>query len=237
MTAEIELFPGMSYRWILATFLQWIYVIAWSSIVIQNRTLVSIIPDSCKSSKCSAKNARQGPACIWFLRRTNSFQPFCQKIKEFFVLSIHEERKRSFNKFWLLWLSWSLLKPLPTALCECLFISTTNCFLLSLTMDRFFQCQFKAHFFGWNWKQILPHIAMHFLLHFMVAIYFGRCLDSDLIDKFNGFLSLSIENIRSNLVGISWVSGKIIDTETEEMKTTLMTCFWCIYHGGVYGER
>lgn len=122
-----------------------------------------------------------------------------------------KERKRSFNKFWLLWLSWSVLKPLPRLpSVRCLFIShkQKNCFHLGASQSIDFLVSLLKHtsIFGWNWKQILPHIAMHFLLHFIGCYIFCRCRsirtdrNINLIDKFD-ILPLCPINFRWNFVG------------------------------------
>lgn len=127
-------------------------------------------------------------------------------IKDFSCFQSMKPASRSFNKFWLLWLFWSLLKPLPRLPSVNAFSSPKNkpfSAELHNGLDLFFSSLLVSvlrhnffFFFGWNWKQILPHIAMHFLLHFMVAIYFQfvvsiRCdRNINLIDKFNLTLTL-----------------------------------------------
>lgn len=145
------------------------------------------------------------------------------------MISVHEEWERSFHKFWLLWLLWSLLKPLPRLPSVNAFSSPKRTVFVWASQWIDILVSVLRHIFSWwNREQTLPHIAMHFLLHFMVAIYFNVVsIRTDryinLIDKFD----IPPLQLRSAFLGISWESDKIIETEIifDWFRFFIVACF------------
>lgn len=112
-----------------------------------------------------------------------------------------------------------------TALCECLFISPQKSLFMFQWIDVFLVSVLK-HIFLFCFVKLETNLATHcdafLLLHFMVVIYLvvGSMQTVDryinLIDKFRFCQpSIGIRNTRASFFsGISWVSDKIIETDT-----------------------
>lgn len=105
---------------------------------------------------------------------------------------------RSFNKFWLLWLFWSLLKPLLRLPSVNAFSSPKNrtvpgrgssqCSRYFSSFSSLFGVSFKAHFSGETENRYCHTLrCIFYCILWLLRIYIprDRCLDSVLIDKFN----------------------------------------------------